>query len=96
MALKLLTLILSLIGVAVALLSPSDAYRVGYAEGQFDLATESKAIKKFYECVAEKKKEPESCWQDQIEWTTVLYRTWDAMTDQQKIEHVPQSKWAEI
>src|SRR5215216_4116636 len=100
MSLKIIALILSLIGMTVALSSPSDAYQVGYAEGKFDLATESRAMKKFYECVAEKKKEPESCWQDQIAWTKVLYRSWDAMTDQQKIDHVALSnggiKWAEI
>jgi hypothetical protein len=99
MTLKILALILSLISMIVALSGPSDAYQVGYAEGKFDLATESRAMKKFYECVAEKKKEPESCWQDQIAWTKVLYRTWDAMTDQQKVD-VAQSnggiKWAEI
>ena len=100
MTLKILALILSLIGTIVALPGPSDAYQVGYAEGKFDLATESRAMKKFYECVAQKKKEPESCWQDQIAWTKVLYRTWDAMTDQQKVDHVARSngetKWAEI
>ena len=75
MTLKILAVILSLISMAVALSSPStpsDAYQVGYAEGRFDLYTESKAIKKFNECVAEKKKAPEACWQDQIEWTKVL------------------------
>jgi len=76
------------------------AYQVGYAEGRFDLHTESRAIKKFNDCVAEKKKAPEACWQDQIEWTKVLYRSWDAMTDQQKVDHVAQSnggiKWADI
>ena len=103
MSLKILALILSFIGMTVALStlsSPSDAYQVGYAEGRFDLHTESRAMKKFYECVGEKKKEPESCWQDQIAWTKVLYRTWDAMTDQQKIDHVAQSKgginWPDI
>ena len=100
MSLKILALILSLIGITVALSSPSDAYQVGYAEGKFDLATESRAMKKFYECVAEKTKQPESCWQDQIAWTKVVYRSWDAMTDQQKIDHVQQSnaglKWADI
>ena len=100
MNLKLLALLLCLIGMTVALSRPSDAYRVGYAEGRFDLATESRAMKKFYECAAEKKKGPESCWQDQIAWTKVLYRTWDAMTDQQKIDHVAQSNggtnWADI
>ena len=103
MSLKILALILSLIGMTVALsspLTPSDAYQVGYAEGRFDLYTESRAITKFNECVAAKKKEPESCWQDQIAWTKVLYKTWDAMTDQQKVDHVAQSsggtKWADI
>ena len=47
-----------------------------------------------------KKKAAEACWHDQIEWTKVLYRTWDAMTDQQKVDHVTQSnggiKWTEI
>ncbi len=102
MTLKILALIISLIGMTVALSSPSnpsDAYQVGYAEGRFDLHTESRAMKKFYECVAEKK-QPESCWQDQIAWTKVLYRTWDAMTDQQKVDHVTQSnggiKWPDI
>ena len=80
--------------------SPSDAYHVGYAEGRFDFHTESKATKKFNDCVAEKKKAPEACWQDQIAWTKVLYRTWDAMTDQQKVDHAAQSnggiKWADI
>lgn len=80
--------------------SPSDAYQVGYAEGRFDLHTESKAIKKFNECAAEKRKAPLACWQDQIAWTKVLYRTWDAMTDQQKVDHVAQSngaiRWADI
>jgi|GEM_PF-1821488 hypothetical protein len=106
MTLRILALILSLISMTIALsspwcpASPSDAYQVGYAEGRFDLYTESKAIKKFNECVAEKKKAPEACWQDQIEWTKVLYRSWDAMTDQQKVDHVAQSnggiKWADI
>ncbi len=113
MTCKLLALILSLISMTVALSnlsSPSDAYQVGYAEGRFDLYTESKATKKFYECFAEKTKEPEvekkkaaeACWQNQIEWTKVVYRTWDAMTDQQKIDHVAQStqsggvKWADV
>ena len=103
MTLKILAVILSLISMAVVLSSPStpsDAYQVGYAEGRFDLYTESKAIKKFNQCVAEKKKAPEACWQDQIEWTKVLYRSWDAMTDQQKVDHVAQSnggiKWADI
>jgi hypothetical protein len=102
MSMKILVLVLSLISMIVALSNPSDAlaYQVGYAEGKFDLATESRAMKNFYECVAEKKKKPESCWQDQIAWTKVLYRTWDAMTDQQKVDHVTQSnggiKWAEI
>jgi hypothetical protein len=100
MSLKLLALILTLISITVAPSSSSDAYQVGYAEGKFDLATQSRAMKKFYECVAEKKKQPESCWQDQIAWTKVVYRSWDAMTDQQKIDHVAQSdagvKWAEI
>jgi hypothetical protein len=114
MTLKILAPILSLIGMTVALWSPSspsDAYRVGYAEGRFDLYTESKAMKKFYECVAEKRKKPEAeikeaaeaCWQDQIAWTKVVYRSWDGMTDQQKVDHVAQSaqsnggiKWAEI
>ena len=103
---KILALILSLISMTVALSSPwsspspSDAYQVGYAEGRFDLYTESKAIKKFNQCVVEKQKAPEACWQDQIEWTKVVYRSWDAMTDQQKVDHVSQSnggvKWAEI
>ena len=103
MTLKILALILSFIGMTVALSnpsSPSDAYQVGYAEGRFDLHTESRAIKKFSECVADKKKAPEACWQDQIAWTKVLYRTWDAMTDQQKVDHAAQSnggiKWADI
>jgi hypothetical protein len=108
MTLKILALIISLIGMTVTLSSPSDAYQVGYAEGRFDLYTESRAMKKFYECIAEKTKLPEvekkkaaeACWHDQIEWTKVLYRTWDAMTDQQKVDHVTQSnggiKWAEI
>ena len=100
MGLKILALILSLIGITVGLSSPSDAYLVGYAEGKFDLAIESRAMKKFNECVAEKKKQPESCWQDHIAWTKVVYRSWDAMTDQQKIDHVAQSnggiKWADI
>ena len=106
MILKIPALILFLIFITVAVLtpssssSPSDAYQVGYAEGRFDLHTESKAIKKFNECVAEKKKTPEDCWQDQIAWTKVLYRTWDALTDQQKIDHAAQSngriKWADI
>lgn len=103
---KLLALTLTLISMTVALSSPnnpsspSDAYQVGYAEGRFDLFTESKAIKKFNQCVTEKTKAPKDCWQDQIEWTTVVYRSWDAMTDQQKIDHVAQSnggiKWPEI
>jgi hypothetical protein len=103
---KILALILSLTSMIVALSSPwspsspSDAYQVGYAEGRFDLYTESKAIKKFNQCVVEKKKAPEPCWQDQIEWTKVVYRSWDAMTDQQKVDHVAQSnggiKWADI
>jgi len=106
MTFKILALILSLISMTVALsspsspTSPSDAYQVGYAEGRFDLYTESKAIKKFNQCVSEKTKAPEACWQDQIEWTKVLYRSWDAMTDQQKVDHVAQSnggiKWADI
>ena len=107
MALKLLALILSLISMSVAALSPSDAYQVGYAEGRFDLYTESRAMKKFYECIAEKKttetnqtKAAEACWKDQIAWTKVVYQSWDAMTDQQKIDHAAQSnrgiKWAEI
>jgi hypothetical protein len=105
MTLRILALILSLISMTIALsspwspASPSDAYQVGYAEGRFDLYTESKAIKKFNQCVAEKKKAPETCWQDQIEWTKVLYRSWDAMTDQQKIDHVQSNggiKWADI
>ena len=103
MTLKILALILSLIGMTIALSSPSspsDAYQVGYAEGRFDLHTESRAIKKFNECVSEKKKAPEACWQDQIAWTKVLYRTWDAMTDQQKVDHAAQSnggiKWPDI
>ena len=103
MTLKILAVILSLISMAVVSSSPStpsDAYQVGYAEGRFDLYTESKAIKKFNQCVAEKKKAPEACWQDQIEWTKVLYRSWDAMTDQQKVDHVAQSnggiQWADI
>ena len=110
---KLLALILFLIATTVAASrpsTPSDAYQVGYAEGRFDLHTESRAMKKFYECVAENTKEPEvekkksaeACWQDQIEWTKVRYRTWDGMTDQQKIDHVAQStqsggvKWADV
>jgi hypothetical protein len=56
MTLRILALILSLISMTVALSSPSDAYQVGYAEGRFDLYTESKAIKKFNQCVAEKRK----------------------------------------
>lgn len=106
MILKIPALILFLIGMTVALStpssssSPSDAYQVGYAEGRFDLYTESKAIKKFNQCVVEKKKAPEACWQDQIEWTKVVYRSWDAMTDQQKVDHVAQSnggiKWADV
>jgi hypothetical protein len=107
MTFKILALIISLIGMAVTLSGPSrpsDAYQVGYAEGRFDLYTESRAIKKFNECVAAKEKKPEACWQAQIEWTKVLYRSWDAMTDQQKIDHVAQSslaqstgiKWADI
>jgi len=106
MTLKILALILSLIGMTIALSSPSspsspsDAYQVGYAEGRFDLHTESRAIKKFNECVSEKKKAPEACWQDQIAWTKILYRTWDAMTDQQKVDHAAQSnggiKWPDI
>ena len=101
MTLKILALILFLLATTVAPSSPStpsDAYQVGYAEGRFDLHTESRAMKKFYECVAEKQKQPESCWQDQIAWTKVLYRTWDAMTDQQKVDHVTQSsaKWPDI
>jgi len=106
MTFKILATILSLISMTVALSSPwspsspSDAYQVGYAEGRFDLYTESKAIKKFNQCVAEKKKAPAACWQDQIAWTKVLYRTWDAMTDQQKVDHAAQSnsgiKWADI
>jgi hypothetical protein len=51
MTLKILALILSLIGMTVALSSPSspsDAYQVGYAEGRFDLQTESRAMNKFY------------------------------------------------
>ena len=47
MALKLLALILSLIRITIALSSPSDAYHVGYAEGRFDLHTESRAMKQF-------------------------------------------------
>ena len=111
MTLKLLALTLSMICMVVTLSSrvtPSDAYQVGYAEGRFDLHTESRAMKKFYECFAEKTKLPgvdkkkvaETCWHDQIEWTKVLYRTWDAMTDQQKVDHAAQSnggiKWADI
>ena len=110
MTFKLLALTLYLIGMTVALSSPSDAYQVGYAEGRFDLHTESRAMKKFYECVAEKKapeaeqtKAAEGCWQDQLEWTKSLYRSWDGMTDQQKVDHVKKSaqskdgiKWAEI
>lgn len=103
MILKIPALILLLICMTVALSTPSipsDAYQVGYAEGRFDLHTESRAIKKFNECVAEKKKAPEACWQDQIAWTKVLYRTWDALTDQQKVDHAAQSngriKWAAI
>ena len=107
MSLKLLALIISLIGMTVALsspASPSDAYQVGYAEGRFDLFNESKAMKKFNECVAQKEKKPENCWKDQIQWTKVVYRSWDAMTDQQKVAHVSQSsiaqpsgiKWADV
>jgi len=103
MVLKILALTLSVICMIVTLSTPSttsDAYQVGYAEGRFDLHTESRAIKKFNECVAEKKKEPEACWHDQIAWTKVLYRSWDAMTDQQKVDHAAQSnggiKWADI
>lgn len=111
MTLKILALTLSMICMIVTLSSPvtpSDAYQVGYAEGRFDLHTESRAMKKFYECLAEqtklpeveKKKAAETCWHDQIEWTKVLYRTWDAMTDQQKVDHAAQSnsgiKWADI
>lgn len=114
MTFKLLALIVSLISMTIALSSPStpsDAYKVGYAEGRFDLFNESKAIKKFYECLAEKTKESdvekqqvaEACWKAQIDWTKTLYRSWDGMTDQQKIDHVKQSaeakdgiKWAEI
>lgn len=95
--LAFLTVVLSTPSIAS---TPSDAYQVGYAEGRFDLHTESRAIKKFNDCVAEKKKAPEACWQDQIAWTKVLYRTWDAMTDQQKVDHAAQSnggiKWADI
>jgi hypothetical protein len=84
--------------------NPSDAYQVGYAEGRFDLYNESKAMKKFNQCVAEKVKAPEDCWKDQIEWTKVLYQSWDAMTDKQKVDHVSQSsvaqpsgiKWADV
>ena len=67
MTFKILALILSLVSMTVALsrpwnpASPSDAYQVGYAEGRFDLYTESKAIKKFNQCVAEKKEAPEAC-----------------------------------
>ena len=106
MTLKILAVILFLISMTVSLSSPStppspsDAYQVGYAEGRFDLHTESRAMKLFHECVAEKKKAPAACWQDQIAWTKVLYRTWDAMTDQQKVDHAAQSnsgiKWADI
>lgn len=59
MILKIPALILLLICMTVALSTssiPSGAYQVGYAEGQFDLHTESRAIKKFNECVAEKRK----------------------------------------
>jgi len=114
MTLKILALIiLSFMGIA--LLNPSDAYQVGYAEGRFDLYHESKAVKFFNECVVEKlaenkeapeaeiKKAAEACWQKQIEWTKPVYRAWDGMTDQQKVDHVKQSaqvkvgiKWADI
>ena len=60
MSLKLLALILSLIAMTVSLTHPSDAYQVGYAEGRFDLHTESRAIKKFNECVSEKKESTRS------------------------------------
>jgi hypothetical protein len=111
MTLKVLAVILSIISMTVAVSSPpSDAYQVGYAEGRFDLYNESKAMKKFYECFAEKTKESgvdkqkvaEACWHDQIEWTKVLYRAWDGMTDQQKVDHVAQStqsggvKWSDV
>jgi len=119
MSLKLLALILTLIGMTVALLNPSDAYRVGYAEGRFDLYTESKAIKKLHQCVADKKNEwdaqkkeaseaektkaAEDCWKHQIDWTKVVYQSWDRMTDQEKVDLVAPStqstggiKWAEI
>jgi len=64
MMLRILALTLSLISMTVALSSPSspsDSYQVGYAERRFDLYTESKAIKKFNQCVAEKKEAPEAC-----------------------------------
>jgi hypothetical protein len=111
MTLKILALLVSLISIAISLSSPpSDAYQVGYAEGRCDLHTESRAVHLFNQCVKEKKapeteqaKAAKACWQTQIEWTKTLYKSWDAMTDQQKIDHVKQSaqtkdgiRWADI
>lgn len=111
MTLKILALLLSLISVTITLSSPpSDAYEVGCAEGRFDLHTESRAVHLFNQCVKEKKapeteqaKAALACWQTQIEWTKTLYKSWDAMTDQQKIDHVKPSaqtkdgiRWADI
>ena len=88
------------IGMAVALSNLSDAYQIVYAGGQIDLPAESRAMKDSYESVAEPPKHHKRAWQDQIAATWVPYRTWDAMTDQQKVDHAAQSngaiKWADI
>ena len=93
-----------LVGLLFALLLPSpnpmsDAYQVGYAEGRMDLAIETTALDRFYVCVANGKKKPQACWDDQIAWTKLLYETWDEMGDKEKIAHVEKNyggkKWAD-
>lgn len=102
MSLKMLAIVLFLIGTTsslTTLLGPSDAYKLGYAEGKFDGVTEFRAMQKFYACTAQKQQEPQACWDTQIDSTKVVYRSWDNMTDQQKLDFIKDAggtKWADI
>jgi hypothetical protein len=102
MTLKVLAIVLSLIAMTsslTTLLGPSDAYKLGYAEGKFDGVTEFRAMQKFYACAAQKQQEPQACWDTQIDSTKVVYRSWDNMTDQQKLDFIKNAggtKWADI
>ena len=60
LAILVILAVLAVVVLSTPSSSPSDAYQVGYAEGRFDLHTESRAIKNFNDCVAEKKESTRS------------------------------------